>query len=83
MGAGGRSITADLAKSLALPRPTGVIIDRVIAGSPAEKAGLAVGDIVRTVNGHEVNDIEEMRYLIATMQVGAARNIQRCSITKS
>jgi serine protease Do len=75
LGASGKSITADLAKSLALPRPTGVIIDRVIADSPAEKGGLAVGDIVRSVGGHEVNDIEELRYRFATMQVGGKAQV--------
>ncbi len=76
LGASGKSITADLAKSLSLPRPSGVVVDRVIAGSPASKAGLAVGDIVRTVNGHEINDVEELRYLFATMTVGGKAQVE-------
>ncbi len=70
LGATGKTITADLAKSLALPRPSGVVVDRVVASSPAARAGLAVGDIVRSINGHEINDFEELRYLLATMPVG-------------
>ena len=76
LGASGKSVTSDLAKSLALPRPSGVIIDRVVAVSPAGKAGLAVGDIVRSVNGHEVNDVEELRYLFATMPVGGKATVE-------
>jgi len=76
LGASGKSITADLAKSLSLPRPSGVVVDRVIAGSPAARAGLAVGDIVRNVNGHEVNDVEELRYLFATMAVGGKATLE-------
>jgi Do/DeqQ family serine protease len=75
LGASGKSITADLAKSLSLPRPSGVIVDHVISGSPAGRAGLAVGDIVRSVNGHEVNDIQELRYLFATMAVGGKAQV--------
>ena len=75
LGATGKTVTADLAKSLALQRPSGIVIDRVVAISPAARAGLAVGDIVRSVNGHEVNDIEELRYLFATMPVGGKANI--------
>jgi Do/DeqQ family serine protease len=70
LGASGKTITSDLAKNLALPRPSGVLVDRVVAGSPAQKAGLAVGDIIRTVNGREVHEIEELRYLFATLPVG-------------
>lgn len=35
---------------------TGVIINKVFAGSPAEKAGLKVGDIFVKVNGEDVKD---------------------------
>ncbi|MBX7200831.1 MAG: DegQ family serine endoprotease [Rhodospirillaceae bacterium] len=70
LGASGKTITADLAKSLALNRPSGVVIDRVVPHGPAAGAGLAVGDIVRTVNGREVHDIEELRYTIASLPIG-------------
>ena len=76
LGASGKGITADLAKSLSLSRPTGVIIDRVVGGSPVATAGLQVGDIVRSVNGHEVNDIEELRYLFATLPVGGKVSLE-------
>ena len=78
-GASGKTITADLARSLSLPRPTGVLVDRVAAGSPAARGGLAAGDIVRSVNGREVQDLEELRYMIATLPVGgtARLGIQR------
>ena len=68
-GASGKTVTAELAKNLALPRPMGVVVDRVLPHSPAADAGLAVGDIVRTVNGREVHDAEELRYMIASLPV--------------
>ena len=70
LGASGKTITADLAKNLALARPSGVVLDRVIPRGPAANAGLAVGDIVRSVNGREVRDIEELRYMIASQPIG-------------
>ncbi len=66
-GASGRSVTADLAKNFGLPRPAGIVIDHVNANSPAGKAGLRVGDIIRSVNGHEVVDLDELRYFYATL----------------
>ncbi|MGE3335479.1 MAG: DegQ family serine endoprotease [Rhodospirillaceae bacterium] len=74
-GASGKTITADLAKSLSLPRPMGVLVERVAAGSPAARGGLQPGDIVRTVNGREVQDLEELRYMIATLPVGGTARL--------
>jgi serine protease Do len=75
VGATGKTVTAELARSLGLPRPGGVIVDRVTPGSPAAEAGLEVGDIVRAVNGHQIQDAEELRYMIASLPVGGKANL--------
>jgi Do/DeqQ family serine protease len=75
LGASGKTITADLARSLALPRPMGVLVERVAAGSPAARGGLQPGDIVRSVNGRDVQDLEELRYMIATLPVGGTARL--------
>ena len=74
-GASGKTITADLARSLALPRPMGVLVERVASASPAARGGLQPGDVVRTVNGREVQDLEELRYMIATLPVGGTARL--------
>ena len=38
---------------------SGVAIDRVIAKGPATKAGLSAGDVILSVDGRAVNDIQE------------------------
>ncbi len=70
LGASGKNVTSDLAKGLGLSRPMGVIVDRVVAGSPAARAGLSVGDVIQDVEGHLVGDTEELRYQLATLPVG-------------
>ncbi len=75
LGASGKTITADLARSLSLPRPAGVLVERVTPGSPAARGGLQPGDIVRAVNTREVQDLEELRYLIATLPVGGSARL--------
>jgi serine protease Do len=69
-GATGKTVTAELAKNLGLARPQGVAITRVAPGSPAARAGLKTGDVVRKVAGHSVDDADELRYMIATQAVG-------------
>lgn len=44
----------DLAKSFGLDKPVGALIVSVIPDSPADGAGLQVGDIIISVNGEEV-----------------------------
>lgn len=72
LGAGGQTVTQDIATSLGLVRPTGVLISNVFKGASADTAGLRVGDVVMAVDGHEVNDQQALRYRIATLPVGSA-----------
>jgi serine protease Do len=70
IGAGGQAVTSDIATSLGLSRPAGVLINQVRKGGPADQAGLKVGDVVTAVNGRTVDDPDSMRYRVATLAVG-------------
>jgi serine protease Do len=70
LGAKGQTVSHDIATSLGMDRPVGVLISDVYKGGAAGAAGLRVGDIALTVSGHEVNDPKELRYRIATLTVG-------------
>ncbi len=48
----------------------GVVITKVDAGSPAERAGLRVNDIVTAVRGHEVTTVQQLRSVISSMMPG-------------
>jgi len=69
-GATGQSVSQDIANSLGLERPTGVLITAVHKAGAAAKVGIAVGDVVLAVNGHEVNDTIGLRHRIATLPIG-------------
>jgi len=49
-----QTVDADLAEALSIPSPTGVIVSDVAPGSPAETAGMRVGDLVLAVDGDSV-----------------------------
>lgn len=72
LGFGGETLTADLAQSLGIERPAGVIIKSLHALSPLRDAGMKAGDIITSVNGHEVPDAESLRFRIATTPIGGA-----------
>ena len=48
----------------------GVRVDEIVSGSPAEQAGLKVGDTITAVNGAAVKDIEEVGTLMEPVPPG-------------
>ena len=76
VGAGLQAVTNDLAVSLGLERPTGVLITAVRDGGPADRAGLRTGDVVLSVNGIEVTDPDSFAFRIATLPLGSRATLQ-------
>ena len=75
LGASGQAVTAEIAATLNLPRPQGVLVSGLNARGPAARAGLRVGDIVTGVNGREVDDPDGLRFRIATLPVGGTASL--------
>jgi serine protease Do len=63
-------LTPELAKNLNVAPDSGVIVGRVEAGSPAEKAGVQNGDIIHTYQGKPVTDVSALRWLVADTAPG-------------
>ena len=70
LGIGGQDVTADIARARGLDRIGGVIVSTVQPDSPAAHAGIKVGDVILKINGRDVNDIQDLRFRLATMPVG-------------
>lgn len=69
-GASLQPVDAELAQSLGLDRPGGSLIRDIYAGGPADKAGLKLGDVIRTIDGFDVEDPQAVRYRFATKGLG-------------
>ncbi|MDO5058925.1 MAG: DegQ family serine endoprotease [Neisseria sp.] len=65
-----QEISYDLAKSFGLNKPSGALIAKVLPNSAAARAGLQVGDIVRSVNGEEVRASTELPVMIGSISPG-------------
>ncbi|MBL4741088.1 MAG: Do family serine endopeptidase [Sneathiella sp.] len=70
LGASGQSVTRDVAEGLGLDRSGGVLVNQVYSGSAADLAGLKVGDVIISVNGHEVLDPQGLLFRISTGTLG-------------
>ena len=75
-GAQGQGVTAEIASSLGLDRPRGVLVNKVFPGGPADRAGILVGDVVLAVNGQAVDDAAALRFRIATLSVGGTAELR-------
>jgi Do/DeqQ family serine protease len=67
----GQSLTKDLAEGFGLDRPGGVIVSKVFPGGPADRAGIRSGDIVLSIEGQPVRDIDTLRFRVATKELGS------------
>jgi serine protease Do len=62
------SVNKDDADIFGLPKPKGVLIERVLPQSPADRAGLQVEDAITAIDDTEVDDLDHVRSLIADVR---------------
>jgi Do/DeqQ family serine protease len=72
LGVKAQTVTGDMAKSLGLSTPEGVVAADVWPDGPAARAGVARGDVIVSVNGQPVNDPGALNYSVATLAPGAS-----------
>jgi len=63
-GASGQVVSAEIAESLGLDRPGGVLVDNIYPDGPADKAGLEQGDVILSIDGREIMNPQALRYHI-------------------
>ncbi len=76
-GMAGQHMSADIAESLGLAIPLGVVISDLHPLSPLADAGLRVGDVVTHVDGDEVNSPAEMKFRMSIAGVGGTSLVTR------
>ena len=76
LGVEGVSLTPAIADAYGLLASAGVVVFRVVAGSPADAAGLLPDDVVVAIDGAPVNDAIQLRRLVASSKVGQRLQLQ-------
>ncbi|MDH3770506.1 MAG: Do family serine endopeptidase, partial [Nitrospirota bacterium] len=76
LGARVQTIDADLAATLGLPRPVGVLVTQVYPGGPSERAGLTQGDVLMSVDGREVSTSRQLNFRLALSPLGGTAELQ-------
>src|SRR5216683_8099797 len=75
LGAKLQAVTPEIAESLSLKRPVGALVQSVAARSPAARSGMRTGDLVVSVDGQEVDDVNAFDYRFATKPLGGQANV--------
>jgi serine protease Do len=71
-----QEVNQGLADSFGLQRPMGALVSSVEKGGPADKAGLAAGDIILKVDGREIERSTDLPALVADMKPGTRTRLE-------
>jgi serine protease Do len=71
-----QDVDADLAPFFSLPGQNGVLVDDVMPGTPADKAGIKPGDFVTEFNGKKVDDGNSLQLAISECAPGSDSKIK-------
>jgi serine protease Do len=72
LGVSIQDVDRNLADSFGLERPRGALIAQVGNGSPAEKAGLAPGDIIVSFDGHAIETSADLPHIVGLIAPGTS-----------
>ena len=64
-----QDVDRNLAESFGLDQPHGALVSRVMPDSPAEKAGLRVGDVILAFNGTKLLNSSQLPPLVGTTRI--------------
>ena len=70
LGISMESVSPKFAEELNLDTPRGVLVKVVGPKSPAQKAGIQVGDVILTFNEQQVQDSHHLKHIVGATQVG-------------
>ena len=71
LGFTAQDLTPELAEAFSASRNKGVVVARVEPKSPADKAGIKVGDVIVVVNEREVESSSQVRNEIGLLRIGS------------
>jgi len=71
-----QKITPDLKDKLSLKNDKGALVADVTAGGPADKAGIERGDVVVSFDGKEIEEMNDLPFVVASTPVGKTVTVE-------
>jgi len=76
LGVSAQDLTPDLSKAFGISTSKGAIITQIEKGSPADIAGIKIGDVVTKINNQTVENASAMRNKIGLLKVNSIITMQ-------
>ena len=71
-----QDVTRELADSFGMKKPHGALVSRILPKSPAESAGLMIGDIIEEFNGHVIDTSSSLPIMVGTTKIGESVDLK-------
>ncbi|MBI3608560.1 MAG: PDZ domain-containing protein [Nitrospirae bacterium] len=71
-----QEVSPELAKQFGLKEPRGALVSDILEGSPAEKAGIARGDVIIEIDRKPVENAVQLRNVVAGLEIGSKMQLK-------
>jgi Do/DeqQ family serine protease len=75
LGAQGQDLTPELAQAFGLSLNNGFIVTQIESGSPAQDAGLEIGDVITLANNKRIRSSQDMINLVGLLRMGQSMDV--------
>jgi serine protease Do len=69
-------VTQEFAREFKVPDTSGAFVQDVAKGSPAEKAGIKPGDVIRRISGRTINESSDLLATVASSEPGSEATLE-------
>ncbi len=76
LGVQAQDLTPELAQVFNVETTQGAVVTKIEQGSPAQKAGLMIGDVIIKANGRKVRSSIDMYNLVGLMRIGQTVDLE-------
>lgn len=71
-----QDVTYELADSFKMKRPRGALVAKVLEDTPAEKAGIRVGDVILSFNGQDVEKSSQLPPMVGASPINKPAKVE-------
>jgi serine protease Do len=76
LGVSIQTVNEEMASSFGLPKAMGALVNDVVPGGPAAKAGILQGDVITSFAGTKIKDVRQLQRVVADTPIGQKAEVE-------